>query len=146
MCPLSRQLSLAVSCLFAAGTGLSQELRLSDLIAAALQSNPEVLVAQKSLEAARKRPDQASALPDTILSAGYASNGRPWPGAGLGTEPTSNIGLMVTQEFPFPGKRKLRGDIASKEAQAELEQYQAVQLAVISRMKQASCCVARPTA
>lgn len=134
---LSRQLPLAVFCGVLTGNGLSQELRLSDLVADALQSNPEIRVAQKGLEAARKRPDQVSALPDTTLSLGYASNGRPWPGAGLGTEPTSNIGLMVTQEFPFPGKRKLRGDISSKEAQAELEQYRAAQLAVVSRLKQA---------
>lgn len=134
---LSRQLPVAVFCVVLTGNGLSQELRLSDLVAAALQSNPEIRVAQKGLEAARKRPDQVSALPDTTLSLGYASNGRPWPGAGLGTEPTSNIGVMVTQEFPFPGKRKLRGDIASKEAQAELEQYRAAQLVVVSRLKQA---------
>ena len=134
---LSRQLSLPVCSLVLAGSGLCQELRLSDLVADALRSNPEILVAQKGLEAARKRPDQVSALPDTVLSAGYASNGKPWPGAGLGTDPTSNIGVMVTQEFPFPGKRKLRGDMAAREAQAEFEQYQAVQLDVTSRIKQA---------
>ncbi|HWB99807.1 MAG TPA: TolC family protein, partial [Bryobacteraceae bacterium] len=46
-------------------------------------------------------------------------------------------GVMVSQEVPFPGKLKLQGEMASKEAQAEFEQYQAVQLAVISRLKQA---------
>ena len=134
---LSRYLPLAFSFVLTAGSGRGQELRLSDLIGDALRSNPEILVAQKGLEAARKRPDQASALPETMLSLGYASNGAPWPGAGLGTDPTSNIGVMLTQEFPFPGKRKLRGDVAAKEAQAELEQYRAAQLTVVSRLKQA---------
>ncbi len=137
MYPRSRLLCLVFACLIVARSGLSQELRLSDLVAEAMRVNPEVLVAQKSLEAARKRPDQVSALPDTMFSLGYSSNGRPWPGAGLGTDPTSNIGLMVTQEFPFPGKRQLRGNMAAKEAQANSDQYQAIQLAVISRVKQA---------
>lgn len=115
----------------------SAETNLRSLIREALEHNPEIMAAQQRFEAARKRPDQASALPETTFSAGYASNGRPWPGAGLGLEPTSNIGFMVTQEFPFFGKRKLRGEIASKEAQAEYDQYQAAQLSVIARLKQA---------
>jgi outer membrane protein TolC len=72
-----------------------------------------------------------------MFSPGYTANGAPWPGAGLGVEPTSNIGWMVAQEFPFPGKRQLRGEIAAKEAEAEFQQYQQVQLSVVSRLKQA---------
>jgi outer membrane protein TolC len=72
-----------------------------------------------------------------MFSVGYASAGRPWPGAGLGVEPTANIGFMVSQEFPFPGKRKLRGDIAQKDAQGEFEQYQSAELSVIARVRKA---------
>jgi cobalt-zinc-cadmium efflux system outer membrane protein len=110
---------------------------LDDLVREALERNPEVLAAQKNYEAARQRPSQESALPETMLSVGYNSSGRPWPGAGIGVEPIANAGFMVTQEFPFFGKRKLRGDIARKEAQAEFDQYQNVQLGVASRVKQA---------
>jgi outer membrane protein TolC len=49
----------------------------------------------------------------------------------------ANVGVMVSQEIPAPGKLKLKGEMASKEAQAEFQQYQAVQLSVISRLKQA---------
>jgi len=115
----------------------AESLSLTELIAEALDRNPEVLAAQKNLEAARQRPDQESALPDTMLSLGYASSGKPWPGAGLGREPIANAGFMVTQEFPFFGKRRLRGDIARKEAQAESDQYQSVQWRVVSQLKQA---------
>ncbi|MBS1829030.1 MAG: TolC family protein [Acidobacteria bacterium] len=124
--------ALACVCLLPAET-----LSLQQLIAEALDRNPEVLAAQKNLEAARQRPDQESALPDTMVSVGYASSGRPWPGAGLGREPIANAGFMVTQEFPFFGKRRLRGDIARKEAQAESDQYQSVQWRVVSQLKQA---------
>jgi cobalt-zinc-cadmium efflux system outer membrane protein len=114
-----------------------QELRLKDLVSEVLQRNPEILAAQKSYEAARQRPTQESSLPDPMISLGYVSVGNPLPGAGLGSQVLSNIGVMYSQELPYPGKLKTRGEIASKEAEAAFQQYQAVQLGVISRLKQA---------
>lgn len=111
--------------------------KLNDLIREALANNPEILAAQKRYEAARQRPSQESAMPDPMVSLGYASSGGPLPGQGLGVQPTSNIGVMVSQELPYPGKRKLRGEIAAKEADTEFQQYLAVQLNVRSRVTQA---------
>ncbi len=127
---------LAALCVLAIPALAQGTLSLDRLIAEALESNPEILAAQKRYEAARQRPNQESSLPDPMFSPGYASSGAPWPGARLGTEPASNIGFMVSQEFPGPGKRRLRGEIAAKEADAEFQQYEAVQLSVISRVKQ----------
>ena len=107
------------------------------LVEEALRNNREILAAQKRYEAARQRPSQASSLPDPTVSVGYTSNGGPWPVAGIGREATSNAGLTISQEMPFPGKRKLRGEIAGKEADAEFEQYLSVRLNVVSRLKQA---------
>lgn len=114
-----------------------QELRLKDLVSEALQHNPDILAGQKSYEAARQRPTQESSLPDPMISLGYVSVGNPLPGAGLGSQVLPNIGVMYSQELPYPGKLKLRGEIASKEAEAAFQQYQAVQLGVVSRLKQA---------
>jgi len=115
----------------------AEPLRLPGLIADALANNPEVRAAQKRYEAARQRPSQERSLPDPMLSVGYASNGNPLPGGQLGTNPTSNIGFVVSQEIPYPGKRRLRGDIAAKDADAEFQQFQAVELNVRSRVIQA---------
>jgi outer membrane protein TolC len=112
-------------------------LALGGLVAEALRANPEIQAAQKRYEAARQRPAQASSLPDPMVSLGYNSSGSPRPFAGLGTDPVANAGVMVSQEFPFPGKRKLAGDMAVKEAEAEFQQYQQAQLSVVSRLKQA---------
>jgi outer membrane protein TolC len=109
----------------------------SSLVEEALRSNREILAAQKKVEALRQRPARASSLPDPTLSLGWASNGGPWPGAGLGVNPTSNFGVMVSQEMPAPGKRKLRGEIADEEAQEAFHDYLATRLRVISRVKQA---------
>ena len=81
---------------------------LTDVVAEALAKSPEIVALQHRYDAARQRPVQVRSLPDPMLSAGYNASGRPWPGAGLGTEPTANIGLMVTQEIPYPGKLALR--------------------------------------
>jgi len=117
----------------------AQEPRLSlrELTNEAIRNNPEIVAAQKNYEAARQRPTQESSLPDPTVSFGYSSVGNPLPGAGLGSQVLSNIGLMYSQELPYPGKLKLRGEIASKEAEVKFQQYQAVQLGVISRLKQA---------
>jgi outer membrane protein TolC len=109
----------------------------SALVDEALRNNREILAAQKKVEALRQRPAQASSLPDPTLSLGWTSNGAPWPGAGLGVNPTSNIGLMVSQEVPAPGKRKLRGEIADKEASAAFDEYLATRLQVVSQLKRA---------
>ncbi len=110
---------------------------LADVVAEALARNPEIVAAQKRLDAARQRPTQERSLPDPMVSAGYSANGRPWPGAGLGTEPTSNVGFMVSQEVPYPGKLNLRASIASREADAISQDIEAARLSVTARVKQA---------
>ena len=49
----------------------------------------------------------------------------------------ANAGLMLSQEIPFPGKLKLRGAMAGKQADAEFQQYQAIRLGLVARIKQA---------
>lgn len=111
--------------------------RLADVVAEALAKNPEIQVAQRRYDAALQRPAQEHALPDPMLSAGWNASGNPLPGAGLGTEPTANIGFMVTQQIPYAGKRDLRASIASREADAEFQQVEAARLSVTARVKQA---------
>jgi len=128
---------LLLLALVAAEAAAQPVLKLDELIDVALRANPEILAAQKRYEAARQRPGMDSALPDPMVSIGYTSAGKPWPLAGIGTEPTANAGIMVSQEFPFPGKRKLRGNVAAKMAEAEWSNYEETRLSVISRLKQA---------
>lgn len=112
-------------------------LTVADAVSAALKSNPEIVAAQRRYDAARQRPIQEGSLPDPMVSAGYNASGNPLPGAGLGTEPTANIGVMVSQEIPYPGKRGARAAIASREADAQFQQIEAARLGVASRVKQA---------
>ena len=115
----------------------AQAASLKELVAEALRNNPDIVAAQKRYEAARQRPTQESALPDPMFSLGYNSSGNPLPFQGIGVEPIANAGFMFTQEFPWPGKRKLKGQMAEREAEAEFQQYQTVQLGVQARLKAA---------
>jgi outer membrane protein TolC len=112
-------------------------LRVSDAVAEALRTHPDIAAALRRHEAALQRPVQERSLPDPMVSAGWASAGNPLPGAGLGTEPMANIGVMVSQEIPFPGKRDARAAIAARDADAEFQQIEAARLSVASRVKQA---------
>ncbi len=122
---------------FARPIAKGQEVKLADLVSEALLRSPDILAAQKKYEAAKQRPSQAGSLPDPTLSMGWNSNGNPLPGAGLGTDPTSNLGLSITQEIPAPGKQRLRSSIAAKDAAAQFEELQLVELTVMSKVKQA---------
>jgi outer membrane protein, heavy metal efflux system len=115
----------------------ADHLALADVVADALKANPEITAAEQRYAAARLRPVQERSLPDPMVSAGYNASGKPFPGAGLGTEPIANIGFMVTQELPYPGKRQLRGTIAAREADAVSQDIDVARLNITSRVKQA---------
>ncbi len=111
--------------------------RLDDFVREAIANNPEITAAQKRVEAMRQRPSQESTLPDPMVSLSYNSSGNPLPFQGLGKEPIANAGFMVSQEIPAPGKLKLRGRMAEREADAAMAEYEMTRLNVISRIKQA---------
>ena len=110
---------------------------LASLVDEALHNNREILAAQKRYEAARQRPARPPACP--IRRSRWATPRTAAPGRSResAAQATSNAGIMLSQEMPFPGKRQLRGEIAAKEADAEFEEYRAVRLSVVSRLKQA---------
>jgi outer membrane protein TolC len=134
---LSRTFAFALLCVLVPAAAQEQKLSLRELVSEALERNPEILAAQKRYEAARQRPRVEGALPDPMVGVGWNSSGGPLPFQGVGKEPVANVGFMVTQEFPYPGKRGLRERMFAKEAEAEWELYQSTQLSVMSRLKQA---------
>jgi outer membrane protein, heavy metal efflux system len=114
----------------------SEPARIEYLIEQMLAVNPELQAARKRYEAALTRPAQERALPDPRITAGWIGNGWPYPGAGLGSEATSNIGLQFAQEIPFPGKRALKGGIAQKEADSEAQAVRAAELRFVAQLKE----------
>ena len=107
---------------------------LASLIEEALSKNPDVGAARQAAAAAGQRPAQARSLPNPMFSAGYTNDG--WSPS-LGSMEDSNLAFMASQELPYPGKRGLRGEIASREAGQVQQQAERVGRGIAAAVKRA---------
>jgi outer membrane protein, heavy metal efflux system len=104
------------------------------LIEEAMAKNPDIRGAEEAVRAARNRPAQARSLPNPMLSAGYTNDGwRPT----LGTQEMTTLAFMGAQDLPYPGKRRLRSEIAEREADQVAQQLERARLSVAARVKRA---------
>jgi cobalt-zinc-cadmium efflux system outer membrane protein len=117
-------------------TSPSPPLQLSDLVREALERNPEIQAAQRSVDAKRARIPQAKAWPDPTISVGYTGNVVP-PFTVMRGAPSSARQIMAEQEIPFPGKTRLRGQIAVRQAEAEGHSVDDVARRVVTEVKEA---------
>jgi cobalt-zinc-cadmium efflux system outer membrane protein len=112
-----------------------QVLMLDDVIREALEKNPEAQGALHTVKALQRRVPQVESLPDPMASVGWAGN--PAPFSVMSGDPSSYRGLTVSEQFPYPGKLKLRGQIAGKEADAAQADYDAIRRRVEAEVKTA---------
>src|SRR5262249_26344219 len=108
---------------------------LASLMAEAQRNNPEIQAAAHGYEAAIYVARQASALPDTQVMVQNLAVGSPKPFAGYTNSDFAYIGLGVAQEFPWPGKRKLRQEAAGLQAQAMSAQTEVISRSVLEQLK-----------
>jgi outer membrane protein TolC len=107
--------------------------RLADLVAEAERNHPAIQAAARMVDAKRARVPQARALPDAEASVSYMGDIVPFK-VQKG-DPSSFRSAGIIQEFPFPGKRDLRGRIAAKEADAEAPNVEAARRRVRAELK-----------
>ncbi len=107
---------------------------LASLVEEALACNPDLAAAREALAAGRARPQQAQALPDPMLSLTYTNDG--WSPS-LGSRDMTTLGVMWSQDLPFPGKRALRGRIASLEADATEQRLERTRLSLVAGVRRA---------
>src|SRR5579864_5595665 len=108
---------------------------LYDLVREALQKNPAVQSALHTVEAQRRRVPQAKTLPDPTVGIGWAGNITPF--SVQSGDPSSYRAVTASQQLLYPGKLKLRGEIASKEADAASSDLEAVRRRVTTDVKTA---------
>ena len=111
-------------------------LQLNELVRDALERNPEIQAAQRSVDAQQARIPQAKAWPDPMISVGYAGNVVP-PFTVMRGDPSSARQITAEQEVPFPGKTRLRGQIAAREAEAESHSVDDLARRVATEVKEA---------
>lgn len=108
---------------------------LQQLIEQALENNPEIKAMQRRFDRVRARIPQAKALDEPMLSVGYMGNLTPFT---LQTDdPSSGRTISISQDLPFPGKRSLRGKVASSEADAEWWAFEQTRRNVVAEVKDA---------
>lgn len=99
-------------------------LQIVDLVRQTLERNPEIQAAPGTVNAAWARISQARAWPDPRISFSYGGNALP-PLTLMRGDLSSQRQIMAEQEIPYPGKTKLRSQIATQEATAEQLNYEA---------------------
>jgi len=114
---------------------LGPSVPLAALVEEAQQKNPEIQAATHGAQAASHAAKQAGALPDTQIMLQHLSVGSPRPFAGYSNSDFAYIGLGASQEFPWPGKRGLRAQVAGAQAEAMRTQSGAVSRLVVEQVK-----------
>jgi cobalt-zinc-cadmium efflux system outer membrane protein len=108
---------------------------LSELLAEAEKNNPQIEAARQGWQAAKQVPTQVSTLPDPEFNLQHVSVGSPRPFAGYTNSDFAYLGLGVSQDIPYPGKLRLKGEIAKREADVSQQQIESVRRAVVAELK-----------
>src|SRR5229473_3178913 len=91
---------------------------LAELLREAEQNNPQIQAARQGWQAAKQVPSQVSTPPDPQFTLQQFSVGSPRPFAGYTNSDFAYVGLGASQQLPYPGKLKLRGEVADRDADA----------------------------
>ena len=110
---------------------------LAELLREAEQNSPQIQAARQSWQAAKQVPTQVSTLPDPQFTLQHLSVGSPRPFAGYTNSDFAYLGLGVSQDIPYPGKLRLKGEIAKREADVSQEQIESVRRTVLAELKAA---------
>jgi outer membrane protein TolC len=107
-------------------------LRLEEVLRELLERNPQIRAAERRERAAEARIPQARALEDpqfSVMQWSIPSN--------FDLLDADETWYTLSQNFPFFGKRALRGDLATLETRMTNEESRAVRLSVVKETKQA---------
>jgi outer membrane protein, heavy metal efflux system len=109
--------------------------KLADLLTEAEKSNPQIQAARHAWESAKQVPTQLSTLPDPQVVLQQMNVGSPRPFAGYTNSDFAYFGVGISQDIPYPGKLRLRGEIAGKDADATQQKVESVRRAVLAAVK-----------
>lgn len=110
---------------------------LKRLLQEAEHDNPRIIAAERAWQAAAKVPSQVSALPDPEFTVQQFAVGSPRPFAGFTNSNFGYIGFGISQRFPYPGKLRLRGEIAEQSAGGMRDRIEAVRRDIAENLKTA---------
>ena len=113
--------------------GAEEDLKLNDLIQEGLKNSPEILASQSRSQAADHRIPQAKALPDPMFMFGYQNES--FNKITLGEAENAMGMFTLSQQFLFPGKQGLKGEMAARDAENLAALYETARLRVTAQIK-----------
>jgi len=108
---------------------------LSQLLAEAGVNNPQISAADHGARAARQVAPQVTTLPDPKLTYQQFSVGSPKPFAGYTNSNFAYIGIGASQELPYPGKLRLRGEVAERDADIKQSEVEITKTSIADAVK-----------
>ena len=111
-----------------------EPLRLQDLIDEGLNNSPELRAFESRVEASKYRIPQAKSLPDPMLMFGYQNEG--FQKITYGEELGAQGMFSLSQMFFFPGKRDLKGEMATRDSESLAALFDAAKLRLAARIKE----------
>ena len=114
--------------------GDQQPQDLDGLVARALERNPRILAAAREAEAFSFKIVPARTLPDPMVEFSLMNMGL--SSFTLGMDPLSGLGVSLSQDFPFPGKLRLKGEVAASAYKRKLGELEVAQREVVRALKQ----------
>lgn len=117
-----------------AAAGIKSDPVLDGLIDEALKNSPEIQASQARIEAARLRIPQVKSLPDPMFMFGYQNEG--FDRYTYGEMSGSQWMFSASQQFLFPGKRALKGEMAARDAESMEAMHELLKLKTIARVKE----------
>jgi cobalt-zinc-cadmium efflux system outer membrane protein len=108
---------------------------LSQLLAEAAENNPQISAADHGARAARQMAPQVTTLPDPKFTYQQLSVGGPKPFAGYTNSDFAYIGVGASQELPYPGKLRARGEVAERDADTKLAEVEVTKTSIADAIK-----------
>jgi outer membrane protein TolC len=108
---------------------------LATLVTEALSNNSQIDAADHAWKAATHVADQVKTLPDPQFTVQSFSVGSPKPFAGFSNSDFAYIGFGASQDIPFAGKLRLKGDVANRNADMQQAQTDLLRISVTDQIK-----------
>jgi outer membrane protein, heavy metal efflux system len=116
-------------------TAASTPTSLSQLLTEAQANNSQLSAADHAARAARQMVPQATTLPDPKFTYQQLSVGSPKPFAGYTNSDFAYIGIGASQELPYPGKLRLRGQVADRDADTKKAEIEVIGASIADEVK-----------
>jgi outer membrane protein, heavy metal efflux system len=108
---------------------------LAKLVEEAEKNNPQIVAARRAWQAAEQVPSQVSTLPDPQILVQHVSAGTPIPFSDYDTVQMTYMGFGISQHLPYPGKLRLRGEVAGRQAASMGDRLESVRRMVAEQVQ-----------